>query len=276
VNLAIDRGVVVSKSNMDSKFYVQSIDRAFSIVDEISKVNDRGLSLSEIAETIQLPVSTVYRILQNLVAWQYLVEKDNGNYVLGFTFLTYGNIVKENLTLRNYAKKFMEQLNQETKETIYLSILDQRNGDIIYIDKVESQRNIKLAAGVGSRNYIHSTANGKCLVSKLSNDKIREILSIKGLPALTDKTITDPAVFLAEVAEVRKAGYAIDDLENEIGVRCVAAPIRDYSGSVVAAISISGVEQNMSIEILQTAYIQLVKETALSISRRLGYDDTPA
>ncbi|HMM19315.1 MAG TPA: IclR family transcriptional regulator [Selenomonadales bacterium] len=257
--------------NMDSKFYVQSINRALAIVDEISRVNERGLSLSEVAEAIELPVSTVYRIIQNLVAWQYLAEKDDGNYVLGFSLLTLGNIVKNNLILTNYAHKYMEDLNEQTKETIYLAALDKVNGDIIYIDKIDSHRNIKLAAGVGSRNYIHSTANGKCLVSRMSADKIKELLAMKGMPALTEQTIVDAEAFLGEVKKVRENGYAIDDLENERGVRCVAAPIQDYTGSVVAAISISGVDSTMEMELVVNQYSLLVRDAALKISKQMGY-----
>lgn len=257
---------------MDNKFYVQSIHRALTILDEISTVNAHGLSLSEIADKIALPVSTVYRIVQNLVAWQYLAEKDNGNYVLGFTFLTFGNIVKRDLMLTNYAHKYMEEVNQKTKETIYLAILDHVAGDLIYIDKMESHRNIKLAAGVGSHNYIHSTANGKCLVSNMSVDRVKKLLNTRGMPQLTSNTITDCQRFMEEIKKVREAGYALDDLENEPGVRCVAAPIYDYTGNVVAAISISGVESNMELELLKTEYSQLVKEEALNISRQMGYD----
>lgn len=260
------------RKNIDSKFYVQSIDRAFSILDEVSRANDYGLSLSEIAEKIGLPLSTVYRIVQNLVAWQYLTEKDNGNYALGFTFLTFGNIVKRDLMLTNYARRYMEELNHKTKETIYLAILDKLAGDIIYIDKIESQRNIKLAAGIGTHNYIHSTANGKCLVSRLSNDKIRELLGVRGLPQLTAKTITALPEFIEEVKKVRDAGFALDDLENEAGVRCVAAPVCDYTGNVVAAVSISGVDANMRLDLLVGEYSRLVKEAALNISRQMGYD----
>ncbi len=260
------------RKNMDSKFYVQSIARAFTILEEVSSANDHGLSLSEIAEKISLPISTVYRIVQNLIAWQYLAEKDNGNYTLGFAYLTYGNIVKRDLVLTNYARKYMEELNQKTKETIYLAILDKMAGDIIYIDKLESHRNIKLAAGVGTHNYIHSTANGKCLVSGLGNDKLRELLSVRGMPALTPATITDFAGFAEEIKKVRKNGFALDDLENEPGVRCVAAPIFDYTGNVVAAVSISGVEANMTPETLAKEYSKLVREAALNISRQMGYD----
>lgn len=263
---------VSSAKSTKDQFFVQSINRAFTIVDEVSKSNERGLSLSEIADKISLPVSTVYRIIQNLVHWQYLAERDDGNYTLGFALLTLGNIVKDNLKLANIARKHMEELNALTSETIYLAMLDPQNCEVIYIDKVESRRNIKLAAGIGSRNFIHATANGKCLVSKTSKDKIKKLLETKGLPALTQYTITDVQLFLKEIDQVNTDGYAMDDLENEPGVRCVAAPIFDYTGRVVAAMSISGIEANMALETLKTEYSLLVRDAALKISERMGYN----
>ena len=259
-----------AKSGAD-KFFVQSINRAFSIIDEVSKAPERGLSLSEIADKISLPVSTVYRIIQNLVHWQYIAEREDGSYSLGFAFLTLGNIVKENLKLTNIAHAHMEELNRITSETIYLTLLDLLNGEVIYIDKMESRRNIKLAAGIGSRNLIHVTANGKCLVSKLSKDKLKKLLETKGMPARTQYTITDIQHFLKEVEQVNAVGYALDDCENELGVRCVAAPVFDYTGKVVASISISGIESNMDLERLKTEYSLLVRDAALKISQRMGY-----
>ncbi len=266
----MEKGKVTPQMQMDEKFYVQSIHRALTIIHEISKVNGRGLSLSELAEKINLPVSTVYRIVQNLVAWDYIKDKENGNYILGFELLALGNIVKDNLDIRTYAVKYMDELNIKTKETIYLAILDKDEGEIVYIEKKEGHRTVKLVAGVGSRNYIHSTANGKCLVSELGDDKIKQLLRIKGVPQLTHKTIVDVSDFLSEIKKVRELGYAVDDCENEPGVRCIAAPIFDYANNVVAAISISGTETNVNNEFI-AEYNQLVKETALKVSKELGY-----
>lgn len=260
----------VANRQMDEKFYVQSIHRALRIIDEISKDNSRGFNLSELAQKIKLPVSTVYRIIQNLVAWEYVKEKENGNYILGFGLLRLGNVVKDNLDIRTYAIKYMDELNEKTKETIYLSILDRDKGEIIYIEKEEGHRSVKMAAGVGTRNYIHSTANGKCLVSGLSDDKITELINKKGMPSLTDKTIVSLPEFFKEIKRVRSSGYAIDDVENEPGVRCIAAPIVDYVKNVVAAVCVSGSVANIGDEIVDN-YSNLVKETALKISFELGY-----
>lgn len=264
---------VKSGKSGEDKFFVQSINRAFTIIDEVSRVPGRGVSLSEIAEKISLPVSTVYRIMQNLIKWQYIAEKEDGNFILGLTFLTFGNLVKENLQLTNIARKHIDELNQKTSETIYLTMLDPQNHEVIYIEKAESRHSIKLAAGVGSRNYIHATANGKSLVSRLSKDKIRHMLETRGMPALTQWTITDAQKFIDEVEQVKIKGYALDDLENELGVRCVSAPIFDYTGKVVAAISISGIEAHMSMELLENEYSVLVRDAALKISQRMGYDE---
>jgi IclR family KDG regulon transcriptional repressor len=260
-----------SGQNSGNKFFVQSIGRAFAVLDEVGKANEYGLSLSDIAEKVGVPVSTVFRIVQTLLAWRYLVENENGNYVLGFSFLTMANIVRRNIVLTKYTRKYMEELNRHTKETILLAVLDKLSGGIIYIDKIETHRNIKLACEVGTQGYIHSTANGKCLVSTTSADRIRELLAIRGLPPCTPHTITDVDQFLAAVQKVREDGYAIDDLENEPGVRCVAAPIFDYTGNAIAAISISGVEANMPLDILHDDYSHLVKQATLGISRQMGY-----
>lgn len=254
-----------------NKFYIQSINRALSIVEIISQAGDNGLTLTAISEKVKLPISTAYRIIQNLIEWQYVKEDENGNYTLGFAFITLGNIAKNNNGLRNIAHKYISDLGDITKETIYLAVLDEIKGEIIYIDKIDSKRNIKLAAGVGTRNFIHSTANGKILVSGFSDEKIMELLKIAGTPKLTESTITDMDKFIEEVRSVKKKGYAIDDQENEPEVCCVAAPIMDYRKKVVGSLSISGISSTMTSESIDRIFKNQVIETAKGISKELGY-----
>lgn len=259
------------KKNGDDKFYVQSVHRTLEILEEISKGKNSGKSVSELSKSLNLPVSTVYRLIQNLVARNYLYERDDGNYTLGLKLLELGSLVQKNLEIRSLARKTMESLNKETKETIYLAKLDKQDGSLIYIDKFESLRNVTLTAGIGTRNYLHSTANGKCLVAGFNDGEIKYLLAKKGMPPLTDKTITTVDAFLQEIAKVREEGYALDDLENEENVRCVAAPIYDYGKKIVASISISGVSTNMSLGHLQTTYKDLIKAAARDISLKLGF-----
>ncbi|MFZ5945343.1 MAG: IclR family transcriptional regulator [Bacillota bacterium] len=261
------------KKNNDDKFFVQSVNRTFEILDCISKGKGAGKSLTEISKAIQLPVSTAYRLIQNLVAWNYVTESTDGNYSLGLKLLELGSLVQKNIEIRNLARPFMEQLNETTKETIYLAKFDEKDSTLIYIEKMESLRNVTLTAGVGTRNYVHSTANGKCLLSGFDDEKIRVILKRKGMPPLTGHTLVDIDAFLSDVQKVRQQGYAVDDEENEVSVRCVAAPIFDYTRRVAASISISGVSTNITPEQLRHEYRDLVIKTAQEISYELGFRD---
>jgi DNA-binding IclR family transcriptional regulator len=258
------------KNSKNEKFYIQALHRAFKIVD-ILALSESGLTLTEISEEIDLPVSTLYRILQNLMEWQYVKEDINGVYTLGLQLITLGNKANKNIGVRSVAKKYMEELSNITKETIYLSILDEKSGSIIYIDKIESKSNIKLGAGIGSRNYIHSTANGRVLVSQFDKDRILGLLNIRGIIKITDNTMTDTAEILKAVKETRSNGYSIDDLENEPEVRCIAAPIFDYRKKVVASLSISGISSHVTREKIDDNYLDLLLNSTKKISTELGY-----
>ncbi len=258
------------KKSSSDKFYIQSLHRAFSIVDIVGK-SDSGLTLTVISEKIDLPVSTVYRILQNLITWQYVKEDDNGVYTLGLQLITLGNIANRNIGVKDVAKKYMQELSDVTLETIYLSILDEKKGEIIYIEKKDSRRNIQLTAGIGSRNYIHTTANGRVLVSQFDEEKIIELLKIKGMTRLTENTITDMDKLLEAIKKVKLSGYSIDNLENEPEVRCIAAPIFDYRKKIVASLCISGISSHVTEAIIEDQYKDLVMEAARKISRELGY-----
>lgn len=260
----------MKKSSVD-KFFIQSINRALTIVDAIAKSKDTGMTLTEISEKVDLHISTVYRILQNLTAWNYVKEEEDGRYILGFELITLGNIAKENVGLRSVAHPYLMELGELSKETIYLAILDEVNYTVMYIDKIDNKGNIRLAAGVGTRNQIHSTANGKILVSGFSDEKIKDILSNTGMKANTDHTITNPEKFISEIRKVREQGYAVDNLENEPGVACVAAPICDYRKKVIGSVSISGISSSVTPEAIENKYKMLVMEATGKISRELGF-----
>lgn len=259
------------KKPFDDKFYIQSINRALTIVDAISKSGDKGLTLTAISAHVDLHISTVYRILQNLIFWNYIQEDADGSYTLGFELITLGNIAKDNITFQNVAHPYLIELGDLSKETIYLAMLDEINNSVMYIDKIDNKGNIKLAAGIGTRNQIHTTANGKILISDYSDEKIRSMLASAGMNANTSFTITDPERFLDEIRQVRKQGYAIDNLENETGVRCVAAPIYDYRKKIIGSVSISGIASTITLEAIEDRYKTMVMETTEKISKELGF-----
>jgi DNA-binding IclR family transcriptional regulator len=258
------------KNSSKNKFYIQSLHRAFSIVDVIAK-STSGLNLTAISGKIDLPISTIYRILQNLIEWQYIKEDENGNYFLGLELITLGNIANKNIGFKDVAKRYMKDLSEITKETIYLAILDEVNSQVIYIDKVDSKKNIQLSASIGSRNFIHTTANGRVLIMQFSDEKIKELLKTNGMPKLTNNTITDENKFLEEINKSRLLGYSIDDLENEPEVRCIAVPIYDYRKKIVASMCISGIASQITKEIIEEKYKDLIMSAAKKISNELGY-----
>lgn len=258
------------------KFYIQSICRALTLVEVIGNAGESGISLTALSEAATLPVSTVYRILQNLKSWQYIQESRDGRYRLGLELITLGNMAGRSIGLKNTARPFLEELGNLTRETIYLAVLDEDNADVMYIDKVESKGNIKLAAGIGSRNCIHSTANGKVLVSGLSNVRIRELLEISGMPSRTNSTITDINAFLTEIEGVRMQGYAMDNIENEPGVRCIAAPVFGGLGSIIGSISLSCISAADTADLVEKKYKGQVIETANKVSIEMGHNTMSA
>jgi len=194
------------------------------------------------------------------------------NYFLGFKLVDLGNLLLNQLDLRREAEPFLRELAEKTKETVHLVILDQN--EIVYIDKVETDHNpsgLRMASRVGLRNPPHSCAVGKVLLADLPEETLNHFLKKGNLIKRTENTITDPTRLREHLDLVKRQGYAIDDEENEKGIRCVAAPIRDGTGRAVAALSISGPAFKVTKRAIQDSLKKEVMETASQISQRLGF-----
>lgn len=246
----------------------QSLDRAFQLVEIIAEAN-KPLPLKEITAESKLPKPTVYRLLTALETWGYLDQDQDKNYRLGTKLLYLGNKVKESIDIPKLAYPYLKKLNDATKETIFLGVLDK--GRSLYVAKLDSHHSVRLASGVGSRNYLHCTSLGKCLLSGIDDAGINHLVEKHGMPKRTVMTITEPSVLLETIKEVKDRGYAIDDGENEDGVRCVAAPIKNFQGEVVAAISISGPAQRITFEYIENELLEKLLMTATDISKALGH-----
>lgn len=246
---------------------IQSLDRAFSLI-EILATKKEPIDLKTITELSGLPKPTVYRMLTSLEIWGYVRQTPLG-YKLGTKFLSLGGIVQDDLEIRKIARPHLKKLNEDTKETIFLGILE--NDRSLYIDKIDSQHTVRLASKVGTRNYLHSTSLGKCLLSGLNDTEINELINRVGMPALTKNTIIDFDKFLEAINQVRRMDFAIDDMENEEGVRCVAAPIKDYQGNIIAALSISGPAQRITDQAIEQKLVPHLVQTAQNISKALGH-----
>lgn len=226
-----------------------------------------GLSLAEICRRSEVSKPTGHRLLGVLGEAGMVREFGRGVYGLGPQCLVLGSAFLDGLDLRREAKGVLEDLVSKTGETCHLGI---RDGDrIVYIEKLDSPKLVQLKTRVGLTNPLHSTALGKVLLAYDGEADI-EAMFARGVERRTPNTITDVEVFRAELEEVRERGFAVDDVENEEGIRCVAAPVFDHGGAAVASISVSSPEYRVSRERLQEIGA-LTREAALVLSRRMGY-----
>ncbi|MGQ9647274.1 MAG: IclR family transcriptional regulator [Thermodesulfobacteriota bacterium] len=251
---------------------VQTIERTSLILDILGQ-SPQGISIRDLSEKIKLPKGTTHRLISSLTYLGYArQDPKTRNYFLGLKLVELGNLLLSQLDLRKEAEPFIRDLAERTKETVHMVFLDR--GEIVYIDKVELDHNpsgLRMASRVGLRNPAHSCAVGKVLLSHLAEEELNNLIEEKGLPKRTDNTITDPALLKEHLKAVRTQGYAVDDEENERGIRCVAAPIFNEMGRAVAAISISGPAFRITKKVIQELLKKEVMETALKISERLGF-----
>nr|WP_249365707.1 IclR family transcriptional regulator [Cytobacillus citreus] len=247
---------------------VKSVGRALDIIMLVS-MKKGGLGVTEIANQIDINKSSVYRILSTLVQYGYVEQdKETGRYKLGYKFLEVSSRLLEFIDLREEAKPFLKELENETNEVIHLVVYDQ--GEVVYIEKLDGSETLRMHSKVGKRAPMHCTSVGKAILAHLPTIVVTEILERKGLPVHTDKTITDKEMFIQELNHVRKNGYALDLEENEYGITCIAVPIFDHLGKVVAAVSISGPTIRMTADRLEKLHPRMIN-IGRDISARLGH-----
>jgi DNA-binding IclR family transcriptional regulator len=251
---------------------VQSVERVANILELVGQ-NSQGTGIRDLSLTLKLPKGTVHRLLSTLVYMGY-VRQDSAskNYFLGLKLLELGNMVTNQLDLIKIAEPVLRGLAEDSGETVHMAILEQN--EIVYINKIESEMNaggLKMSSRVGSRTPANSCAVGKVLLSYLSPDEIDRIIQATGLSQRTAYTITDPTRLKEHLAAVRKQEYAIDDEENELGIRCVAAPLFGDKGNAVSAISLSGPAFRVTKKLIQETLRKEVMRAASEISQLLGY-----
>ncbi|MDK2823123.1 MAG: IclR family transcriptional regulator, regulon repressor [Clostridia bacterium] len=249
----------------NNKVIVQSVDRALSILQVFS--NHEELGVTEISKLIGLNKSTTYGLLNTLFEKGYVDKRPNGKYCLGLKLLELGQHVQNRLDVRTVARPFLEELCEKYDETIHLVIFNR--GEAYYVDKVESARSIVNITQVGKRVALHASSVGKAILAYMPEEQ-QEAELTKPLKQYTPNTITDPEKLREHIELVKEKGYALDMEEIELGVRCIGAPIRNYTGEVIGAFSCSAPSTRVSSEKL-TEIIEAVKATALTISRNLGY-----
>ncbi|MFB4165379.1 IclR family transcriptional regulator [Alteribacillus sp. JSM 102045] len=247
---------------------IQSVDRALKILDLFDEF-ETELKITDISDRMLLHKSTVHSLLKTLQKHQYIEQNpENGKYRLGMKLFERGNFVIHSRDIRSIAKEYLYDLSKDTGQTVHLVIQDGKEG--VYIDKVESASATVLYSRIGRRIPLHCSGVGKALLAFQPDREINNVLSDYEFIKRTENTITDKQEFLEELNHIREQGYAEDREENEPGVRCVAIPVRDHTGAVVAAISISTPTMRVSEEDIQR-YVAKLKEASAQLSQKLGY-----
>jgi DNA-binding IclR family transcriptional regulator len=251
---------------------VQTIARVASILDILGH-HPGGLSLGNLSEKVELPKGTTHRLLTSMAYFDYIRQDQNSkHYYLGFKLVQLGNQLLSHIDIRKEARPYLIDLSDDVQETVHLVVLDQNKA--LYIDKVDfhsKKGGLQMVSSLGSRIPLYCSAVGKVLLAfmpELETDRFIQKLTPE---KRTNNTITDPSEMKQHLNMIREKGYAVDDEENEVGVRCVAAPIRNEIGNVVAAMSVSGPTIRITNEKISNSLKLLVTETAMKISRKLGY-----
>lgn len=246
---------------------IQSVDRALSIL-ECFTLEHREWGVTDLSKKLGLNKSTVFGLLSTLERRDY-VEKtpEGGKYRLGLKLLDLGTIKHESLEVVSVAQPVLSDLVQRFQETVHIAIYD--SGSVVYVDKKDSKNTLASISWIGKRNPAYCTGVGKCLLAFQSEEELRRVIA-QGLQAFTSQTITDPETLRTELARVREEGVAFDREEIERGLACVAAPIRDHLGRVIASISLSAPTIRLDTEML-TRITESVRAAAATISLNLGF-----
>lgn len=241
---------------------VQSLERAFGLLERMADAGGE-VGLSELAADSGLPLPTIHRLMRTLVARGYVRQQPNRRYALGPRLIRLGESASR--LLGSWARPHLERLAEETGETANMALLD--GDEAVYVAQAPSRHSVRMFTEVGRRVLPHSTGVGKALLAHLPDEEVRALLSRTGMPAATERTITSPDVFLEALERVREDGYAVDDNEQEMGVRCIAVPVP--GAPTATAVSISGPAGRVT-DAARDTFVPLLKEVAHDLSATLA------
>lgn len=243
-----------------------SIDKTLSVLEAVAQ-NAKGLSLADIVKAVDIPKTTAFRILEILAAREYLSwNKDNERYSIGIKAVEVGISGLIGQDIVDVSIPYLQELSATVGETSFLAVYN--NGDVVYLYKAEGTGSIQTIARLGSRRPAYCTALGKVILANLPVEETDRVLE-KKLVKFTGKTVVDRIKLYEEFATIRSTGYAIDNEGIEYGLYCLAVPISDYTGHVIAAISVSGPIKRLHAN--RDSVAEELKGIGATISKRLGY-----
>lgn len=241
---------------------VQSIARAFTLLETMAD-NGGTMGLSQLADESGLPLPTIHRLVRTLVELGYLRQDESRRYVLAPKLIRLGETSAS--MLGTWARPHLEALVESLGESVNLAMLD---GDqVVYVAQSQSRHSMRMFTEVGRRVLPHCTAVGKVMMASMPGEQVRELLQRTGMPRHTENTVTDPDEFARQLADAATHGYAMDEGEQEMGVRCVAVPLPGLPTRL--ALSVSGPATRMTEQLVQRA-VPLLQTSAESLAKDLA------
>ena len=255
------------RENPRTSGQVQSLSRALWLMNALADC-PQGLSLSEVAHRVQLPTSTAHRLLTTLQNERYVrFDSERSAWLIGVQAFQIGSTFVRSRDMVAMARPYMRRLMEESGETVNLAINDRM--EVVYLAQVECHKMMRAIAGPGGRARMHCSGVGKALLAYASESELHELVENQGLTRETQKTLADADALKSDLKMIRKRGYAIDDEENAIGLRCVAGVVFDEHGEPLAGLSVSGPMARMTdarLPVLGAAVTQI----AVEITGELG------
>lgn len=252
-----------------SAYIIQTVSHALSLLGQFNE-NVETFGVTELSKRLNLHKNNVFRLLATLESHNFVEQdKTTGNYRLGLKNLELGQAIIRQMGFVRQSRQVLEQLAEKCNETCYLAVL--KDAHVMYLDVVESDLPVRVVPRVGARLPAYCTAAGKVQLAHKDDEKLRRFLSGRELNLCMSDSVVDINDLKIQFQQIQKQGYAIDDEEMDVGVRCIAAPIRDYTCNVVGAVSISGPAMRFSPERMEEELIPLVKWGAEEISAKLGF-----
>lgn len=245
---------------------VQSLGRALSILERLAEAD--GMTLTDLAQSVGLAPSTTHRLLTTLEQRRFAAfDEDYGVWVIGVGAFNVGNAFLRNRRIVSLGRPVMRRLMEDVGETVNLAVEDKE--ELVYVTQFESHAPMRAFFRPGRRAPMHASAVGKAMLAEMDEARLTALLHSKGMPRFTDKTIVDPAALRAELLRVRERGWAVDDEEHTVGMRCVASTIHNEHGDVIAGVSVSG----PSVRVTETRLGELgarVVQAANEITEQIG------
>lgn len=252
-----------------SAYLIQSVAHAFDILEQF-RDKEEELGVTELSKRLRLTKNSIFRLLATLESRSFIEQNsDTGNYRLGPKNLQLAQTVVKQLKLHNHSMPVLKSLTGGCNETCYVAVL--KGSDVVYLDTVESTLPVRIVPKTGLMLPVHCTAAGKVLLAGAIDKQKQMYPPAMEFKQYTPNTITNRNEFDNQLETIARQGYALEDEELDLGVRGVAAPIRDYTKCVVGAITVSGPAMRFSEARMLNELVPMVQRAAAEISLRIGY-----